>query len=88
MFMTWVWIYAVIGVLTTAITFVAARRLGDRTRPVMHILFFSMLAGALWPVLLLGAAELSSVVAYSTAESWLGKRDPESRVRDVVVTMR
>jgi hypothetical protein len=81
--MTWVWIYVAASAATTAVTFVASRRLGDRSQPalVTDAVFVSLLAGALWPLLLLGVVELSSVAAYST----LVKADPED---EVVVTLR
>jgi hypothetical protein len=86
--MTWVWIYVAAWGVTTAIAFVASRRLGDRTQSAMDIFFVSVLAGALWPFLLVGVVELSSVAAYSTAESWLVRPDPNSLVSEVVVTLR
>ncbi|MBB5165030.1 hypothetical protein [Mycobacterium sp. AZCC_0083] len=72
--------------MTTAMTFVASRRLGDRFQPalVMDAVFASVLAGALWPLLLLGVVELSSVAAYTT----LVKADPEDYANEVVVTLR
>jgi hypothetical protein len=86
--MTWVWIYAATWGVTTAIAFVASRRLGERTRPVMDSFMLSVLAGALWPFLVVGVAELSSVAAYSTAETWLVAPDPEGLLDDVVVNLR
>jgi hypothetical protein len=84
--MTWVWIYVAASAVTTAMTFVASRRLGDRSQPalVMDAVFASVLAGALWPLLLLGVVELSSVAAYTT----LVKADPEDYANEVVVTLR
>lgn len=84
--MTWVWIYVAASAVTTAMTFVASRRLGDRFQPalVMDAVFASVLAGALWPLLLLGVVELSSVAAYTT----LVKADPEDYANEVVVTLR
>ena len=86
MFMTWVWIYVAASAVTTAMTFVASRRLGDRSQPalVMDAVFVSVLAGALWPLLLLGVVELSSVAAYTT----LVKADAEDYANEVVVTLR
>jgi len=84
--MTWVWIYVAASAVTTAMTFVASRRLGDRSQPAlfMDAVFASVLAGALWPLLLLGMVELSSVAAYTT----LVKADPEDYASEVVVTLR
>jgi hypothetical protein len=50
----------------------------------MDAVFASVLAGALWPLLLLGMVELSSVAAYTT----LVKADPEDYASEVVVTLR
>ena len=88
MFMTWVWIYVAAWAVTTAITFVASRHLGDRTQPAVGIFFVCVLAGALWPFLLVGVVELSSVAAYTTAENWLVTPDPDDHVSEVVVTLR
>jgi hypothetical protein len=52
----------------------------------MDAVVASVLAGAFWPLLLLGVVELSSVVAYSTAEHWLAS-NPED-IREVMVTLR
>ena len=88
MSMTWVWVYLTVWVVTTAITFYVSRRLGDRALPVRDIFAVSLLAGAVWPLLLLGIIELSSVAVYSTAETWLVIPDPEDLVSDVVVPVR
>jgi hypothetical protein len=60
--------------------------LGDRSQPphVTDAVFASVLAGALWPLLLLGVVELSSVAAYTT----LVKADPDDYANEVVVTLR
>ncbi|HEX7826579.1 MAG TPA: hypothetical protein VF477_16875 [Mycobacterium sp.] len=83
--MTWVWIYIAALAVTTAVTFVASRRLGDRSNPapVMDAVVASVLAGAFWPLLLLGVVELSSVVAYTTLV-----KEPDDYAREVVVTLR
>lgn len=84
--MTWVWIYIAALAVTTAVTFVASRRLGDRSNPapVMDAVVASVLAGAFWPLLLLGVVELSSVVAYTT----LMRTERDDFAREVVVTLR
>jgi hypothetical protein len=84
--MTWVWIYVAAFAVTTAVTFVASRRLGDRSQPapVTDALLASVLAGAFWPLLLLGVVELSSVAAYTT----LVRTAPDDYAREVVVTLR
>ena len=83
--MTWVWIYVAASAVTTVMAFVASRRLGDRSQPapVMDAVLASVLAGAFWPLLLLGVVELSSVVAYTTLV-----KAPEEYASEVVVTLR
>ena len=88
MAMTWIWVYLAAWAVTTAITFLASRRFGDRTRPDRDVFAVSLLAGAVWPFVLVGVIELSSVAIYSTAETWLAEPDPEDLVSDVVVPMR
>jgi hypothetical protein len=83
---TCVWIYLATWAVTTVITFAASRRLGDRTATPLSVFCVSVIAGALWPVLLIGAAELSSLAAYSTAETWLVTPDPD-HFGDVVVPL-
>jgi hypothetical protein len=86
--MTWVWIYLAAWGVTTAVTFVVSRRLGDHSQSAMNVFLGSVLAGGLWPLLLLGVVELSSVAAYTTAETWLVTPDPDDFVSEVVVTLR
>jgi hypothetical protein len=84
--MTWVWIYVAAWAVTTAATFVASRRLGDPSQPARAIdaVLVSVLAGAVWPLLLLGVVELSSVAAYTT----LVGTERDDFAREVVVTLR
>ena len=86
--MTWVWIYLATWAVTTAATFLISRRIGDRAQPDRDIFAVSLLAGAVWPFLLLGFIVLSSVAIYSTAETWLVIPDPDDLVSDVVVPVR
>lgn len=69
--------YLVGWVLSTAVVYVASRRLNDPRNPAPHILMLSGVAGALWPMLLLGAVEFSSLVACSSAASHLKSESPE-----------
>ena len=57
----WGWI------VTTAVTFLAARRFADeRYAPrVESLAGVSVIAGAVWPVLVVGVVELSSLVTVS-----------------------
>lgn len=57
----WGWI------VTTAVTFLAARTFADERSapPVESLVGISVIAGALWPVLVVAAVELGSVVTVS-----------------------
>ena len=87
--MIFLWAYLALWMAISAVSFGASRRLGARARPVAGIVIVSVLAGGLWPVLLLGVAEFSSVAAYASAERWLvtpfvalGAIDPVARGPD------
>jgi hypothetical protein len=57
----WGWI------VTTAVTFLAARRFADQRHApaVQSLAGVSVIAGAAWPVLVLGVVELGSLVTVS-----------------------
>jgi len=57
------WLVGIIGAYT------AARHLHDRCEPSPHPLCVSVVAGALWPLLLVGLVELSSLVVLTKAQS-------------------
>jgi hypothetical protein len=61
----------------TAVVYMASRRLNDPSNPAPHLLILSAVAGALWPMLLLGAVEFSSLMACSSAASHLKTDEPE-----------
>ena len=69
-------------VATTLATYVASRRLADGSTTLLSALCYSLLAGMMWPFLIVGVVEFSSVAMYSTATS---RRDhpevPESWLR-------
>lgn len=69
--------YLIGWVIGAAVVYVASRRLNDPRNPAPHILVLSAVAGALWPLLLLGAVEFSSLMACSTAASHLKADSPE-----------
>ncbi|MCW2729465.1 MAG: hypothetical protein JWR13_281 [Mycobacterium sp.] len=81
-------------VVTTLATYVASRRLADGSTTPLNSLCFSLLAGLLWPLMIIGVVEFSSVAVYSTAKSRRHDPDvPDSwlRVEDfdqVVVPLR
>ena len=79
--------YLIGWVVSTAIVFVASRRLNDPANPAPHGLALSAVAATLWPLLLLGAVEFSSVAVASSAASHL-KSQPTELVGAVVVPFR
>lgn len=48
-------------VVTTAVLAVTVRRLQDSRQPSPHPLLTSIVAGAAWPILAIGAAEMATV---------------------------
>jgi hypothetical protein len=56
-------------ILVTLAAYAAGRRLSDSRSPAPHPLAVSIVAGALWPLVLVGLVELSSVVVYSKVHS-------------------
>jgi hypothetical protein len=56
-------------VLATIGVYAAGRRFTDRLAPAPHQFWMSLLAGAVWPLLIVGLLELSSVVVLTKAQS-------------------
>ncbi len=57
------WMVATLGM------FAASRRWNDRRSPAPNPLWLSVLAGAVWPLLLVGIVELSSGILYTKVQS-------------------
>ena len=57
-------IYGAIALLSAVGVYIVSRRMGDARRPATHPLILSVLAGALWPLLLIGLVEFGSFAAY------------------------
>jgi hypothetical protein len=51
--------------LVTLAGYIAGRWFGHRWSPPAHPLFGSALAGAVWPLLLIGLIELSAIIVYA-----------------------
>lgn len=90
---TCIWIYVVGWVVTTLATYAAVRRLNDAHTPAHHQLTGSVAAGAVWPLLLIGAAEFSWLAMYSMVrskqDSATGRELPvDTSASDVIVPMR
>ncbi|MCF6390367.1 hypothetical protein L2K20_25620 [Mycobacterium sp. MBM] len=69
--------YLIGWVVSTAVVYVASRRLNDPGNPAPHALVLSAVAGTLWPMLLIGAVEFSSLMACSSAAAHLKSETPE-----------
>ena len=69
--------YAVCWIVSSAVVYVAARRLCDPGNPAAHRVALSAAAGSLWPLLLIGAVEFSSVAACSSAAAHLKHDEPD-----------
>jgi hypothetical protein len=52
----------------TCAAYAAGRRLADRESPPHHPLLVSLVAGAVWPLLLVGLVELSSIIVFTKVQ--------------------
>jgi hypothetical protein len=52
--------------------FAASRRLNDTRSPATHPLMISLVASAIWPLLVVGLVEMSSIVLFAKAEPKAG----------------
>ncbi|BBZ30679.1 hypothetical protein MMAD_49740 [Mycolicibacterium madagascariense] len=77
--MTWNLIvgYLTMALVAAVVVFVVSARLGDERRPLGQRTFLSLAAGLVWPVILLGVAEVSSFAVYAKAHE---HDDEEERV--------
>ena len=57
------WLLATLGM------YAASRRWNDRQSPAPHPLRVSVVAGAVWPLLIVGIVELSSIVLFTKVQS-------------------
>lgn len=57
------WIVAALGL------YAAGKRMSDERAPSLHPLPLSVAAGAVWPLLVVGLVELSSVVVFTKVQS-------------------
>ena len=60
-------------IVATLAMYAASERWNDRQSPAPHTLWVSVIAGAVWPLLLVGMVEMTSVVVYTKVQS---KPDP------------
>lgn len=59
--------YGTIAAIAAVVVFVASARLGDERRPAGQRLGLSAAAGVVWPVIVLGVAEVGSFAVYAKA---------------------
>lgn len=76
--------YLIGWALSAAIICVGSRHIGGKNEPVPHRFALSAGAGALWPLLILGAVEFSSVAVASSAASHLESPDSLSNTHLLV----
>jgi hypothetical protein len=69
--------YSAVAVMAAAVVFAVSARLGDERRPTGERIGLSLAAGAVWPVILLGLAELSSFAMYAKVHE---RDDEEARI--------
>ncbi|MCV7355338.1 hypothetical protein [Mycolicibacterium fluoranthenivorans] len=83
--------YLIGWALSAVVIYMASRHMGSKYEPVPHQFALSAGAGALWPLLILGAVEFSSVAAASSAASHVESVDGSSHhllVSATVVPLR
>jgi hypothetical protein len=71
-------IYLAGWIVASAGVFAAGKRLCEPGMPPSYRLILSVAAGSIWPLLVVGAVELSSVAFYSSAEHFAAMKGPDS----------
>ena len=69
-------VYVTGWVVATAVVFVAGHRLCEPGLPISYRFTLSVAAGFIWPLLLIGAVEFTSLAMYSSAEQFAYARGP------------
>jgi hypothetical protein len=78
---TWALAYLAVWVLATVVVLVMGNRLSDRRSPAAHPLALSIVAGAVWPMLIVGAVEFAAVALCAKARDARAAADmPEFRL--------
>jgi len=62
-------VYFVGWIIASFAAYAAGKRLADRSEPAVHPLLLSVAAGAVWPLLVVGLVELSSVMVFTKVPS-------------------
>jgi hypothetical protein len=73
--------YTAVAIIAAIVVFVLSARLGDERRPTGQRIVLSVAAGAVWPVILVGLAEVGSFAMYAKAYA---HDDEDDRVLVVV----
>jgi hypothetical protein len=63
-------LYIASAIVTTVIMLLATRRVMDERRPATHRLTLAVAAGLVWPLLLVGLVELSTVILLSKVRTF------------------
>jgi hypothetical protein len=61
-------IYLCGGLAVTCAAYAAGRHLTDHESPPAHPLLVSLVAGAVWPLLVVGLVELSSIIVFTKVQ--------------------
>ncbi|GLP73387.1 hypothetical protein TUM20983_04970 [Mycobacterium antarcticum] len=64
---TLVYAYAAVAAAAAVAVFILSARLGDERRPAGERFALSLAAGMVWPMILLGVAEIGSFAMYAKA---------------------
>lgn len=84
---TWSLAYLAGWVVATVAVFLTGKRLNDRNAPAAHSVTLSVIAGAVWPMLILAALEFAAVATYVRAREWRASAEvPEFWMSRVPVT--
>jgi hypothetical protein len=70
-------VYVAGVVVATVSGWVVALRLGDQDQPAAHLVLWSVVAGVLWPVTVVGIVELVGVWMFAKALARGQARDPD-----------
>jgi hypothetical protein len=80
---TCVTVFLVGWIAATVVVFAAGKRLCEPGMPRSYRLFLSVAAGFVWPLLLVGVVELSSMAVYSSAEHSLAMMTTDAPYPDL-----
>lgn len=64
--------YGMIALVTATVAWTLSKRLGHRRRPAANRLPVSVVAGLLWPLVLVGVLEIGSLALVKTASTHRG----------------